>query len=44
MATVSVAKKRNCLTLKKKVDVINYAKKNPNVNIIKKIGKYVSMW
>ena len=28
-----IAKKRNCLTLKKKVEVINYAKKNPQVNI-----------
>ena len=33
MATVTAAKKRNCLTLKKKVEVINYAKKNPWVNI-----------
>ena len=33
MATVTAAKKRNCLTLKKKVEVINYAKKNPRVNI-----------
>ena len=37
MATVSViassAKKRNCLTLKKRIEVINYAKKNPGMNI-----------
>ena len=30
---MATAKKRNCLTLKKKVEVINYAKKNPLVNI-----------
>ena len=29
MATISAAKKRNCLTLKKKVEVIKYAKKIP---------------
>lgn len=33
MASAPVAKKRNCLTLKKKVEVINYAKKYPKVNI-----------
>ena len=38
MATVSVIassakKKRNCLTLKKRIEVINYAKKNPGMNI-----------
>ena len=36
MATVTAAKKkwkRNCLTLKKKVEVIKYAKKNPLANI-----------
>ena len=36
MATVTAAKKkwkRNCLTLKKKVEVINYAKKNPLANM-----------
>ena len=26
-------KKRNCLTLKRKIEVINYAKKNPGINI-----------
>ena len=33
MATVSAVKKRNCLTLKKKVEVIKYAAKYPGVNL-----------
>ena len=33
MASAAPTKKRNCLTLKKKVEVIKYAKQNPRVNI-----------
>ena len=33
MASAAPTKKRNCLTLKKKVELIKYAKQNPRVNI-----------
>lgn len=34
IAIASAAKKkRNCLTLKRKIEVINYSKKNPGINI-----------